>query len=190
MLTALWDNPAASAFALLGTTCLVSWPLCSTRRGMLLLQTGIGIGFGLHYALWGSATAALVNGLGAVQIAAALLFGTNPRLWWLGYGLIPALAGACVLTWNGLPSILAAVGQTLIALGRVQISLSAMRGLVLSGLLFWLAHDGIMGSPLLFADLLCLMIGVVALVWHHGALILGDAPQNGRNLQDDAPFSS
>jgi hypothetical protein len=34
---------------------------------MLLVQVGIGFGFGLHYALWGGATAALVNGLGAVQ---------------------------------------------------------------------------------------------------------------------------
>jgi hypothetical protein len=178
MLTALWDNPAASAFALLGTTCLIGWPLCSTRRGMLLVQIGIGIGFGLHYALWGSATAALVNGLGAVQTAAALLFGTNPRLRWLGYGLIPALAGACVLTWNGLPSILAAVGQILIALGRVQINPSAMRSLVLSGLLFWLAHDGIMGSPLLFADLLCLTIGVVALVSGRGTLVRAKLPHS------------
>jgi hypothetical protein len=177
MLTAVWENPAASGFALLGATCLISWPLCSTRRGMLLVQIGIGIGLGLHYALWGSATAALINGLGTVQIAAALLFGTNPRLWWLGYGLIPALAGACVLTWNGLPSILAAVGQTLIALGRVQISISAMRGLGLFGLLFWLAHDGILGSPLLFADLLCLTIGIVAMVSRRGTLVWAELPQ-------------
>jgi hypothetical protein len=51
MLIAVWDKPAASAFALLGAICLVGWPLCRTRRGMLVVQTGIGLGFGVHSAL-------------------------------------------------------------------------------------------------------------------------------------------
>jgi hypothetical protein len=77
MLTAIWSNPAASVFALFGAVCMVGWPLCRTRHGMLLVQIGIGIGFGLHYALWGGATAAIVNGLGAAQVAASLLLGTG-----------------------------------------------------------------------------------------------------------------
>ena len=166
MLTAAWNNPAASAFALLGTICFIGWPLCRTRRGMLLVQVGIGFGFGLHYALWGGATAALVNGLGAVQTAASLLFGTSRRLRWLGFAFIPGIVGACALTWNGFPSILAAAGQILMAFGRVQIAPSAMRALVLSGTFFWLAHDRIVGSPLLIADLLSLATGAVALLRH------------------------
>ena len=56
------------------------------------------------------------------------------------------------------------MGQTLTALGRMQISPSAMRVLVLSGTLFWAAHDRIIGSPLLVADLLRLAIGAIALL--------------------------
>jgi hypothetical protein len=158
MLTAAWNNPAASAFALLGTICFIGWPLSRTRRGMLLVQVGIGCGFGLHYALWGGATAALVNGLGAVQTAASLLFGTSRRLRWLGFAFIPGIVGACALTWNGFPSLM--------AFGRVQIAPSAMRALVLSGTFFWLAHDRMVGSPLLIADLLSLTTGAVALLRH------------------------
>jgi hypothetical protein len=164
MLTTIWSNPAASIFALLGAICFVTWPLCRTCRGMLLVQVGIGIGFGLHYALWGSSTAAIVNGLGAVQIAMSLLFGTDPRMRWLGFAIAPVIIGACVLTWSGPPSLLAAIGQTLMVLGRVQISPCAMRVLVLSGTLFWLAHDRIIGSPLFIADALSLAIGSVILL--------------------------
>jgi hypothetical protein len=164
MLTAAWSNPAASGFALFGAICLVSWPLCRTRRGMLLLQIGIGIGYGLHYLLWGSATAATVNGLGAVQTAAALLFGGSPRLRWLVFAPIPALAGACALTWHGLPSVLALVGQTLTAFGRVQLDTRTMRVLVSCGTLFWLAHDTVIGSPVLIADLMSLTIGAFTIL--------------------------
>src|SRR5262245_33427429 len=164
MLSAAWNNPAASLCALLGAICVAGWPLCRTRRGMLLVQVGIGIGYGLHYALWGGVTAAVVNGLGAVQTTASLLSATSPRLRWLGYALMAAIIGACALTWHGLPSILAAIGQTLTALGRVQISPWAMRVLVLSGTLFWAAHDRLIGSPLLIPDLLSLAMGAVALL--------------------------
>jgi hypothetical protein len=178
MLTAVWENPAASAFALLGATCLISWPLCSTRRGMLLVQIGIGIG--LHYALWGSATAALVNGLGAVQAAAALIFGTNPRT---AVAWIWPYSGArrgvhADLEWSSIHS--GSCRSDPHCPRTVENQSLAMRGLVLSGLLFWLAHDGIMGSPLLFADLLCLTIGVVALVSRRGTLVWAKLPQNPR----------
>jgi hypothetical protein len=164
MMAAMWDSPAASAFALLGAICFITWPLYHTRRDMLLVQLGVGIGFGLHYALWGGATAAAINGLGAIQTAASLLFGTSPRLRCLGYALIPAIVGASALTWGGIPSLLAAIGQTLMALGRMQIKPSAMRILVLSGVLFWVAHDLVIRSPLVIADLLSLAIGAVALL--------------------------
>jgi hypothetical protein len=164
MLTAVWSNLAASGFALVGAICLVSWPLCRTRRGMLLVQIGIGISYCLHYLLWGSATAGAVNGLGAVQTAAALQFGGSPRLRWLAFAPIPALVGACALTWHGLPSALAVVGQTLTAFGRMQLDAWPMRVLVACGTLFWLAHDTVIGSPLLMADLVSLTIGAFILL--------------------------
>ena len=107
-------------------------------------------------------TAALVNGLGAVQIASLLLFETS-RLRCLGYAFVPVVIGACAVTWHGLPSILAAIGQSFITLGRMQLSPSAMRVLALSGVLLWAAHDTIIRSPLVIADLLSLT-GAVAVL--------------------------
>lgn len=167
MLTTMWSNPAASACALWGAICMVGWPLCRTRHGMLLVQ--IGNGFGVHYALSGCTTAAIVNGLGAGQIAASLLLGTSPWLRWLGLASMPVTLSVCALTWSGVPSVLAGVGQTLMMLGRVQISPSAIRFLVLSGTLFWAAHDRMIGSPLLIVDLLSLAIGSVTLLRQAGS---------------------
>ena len=153
MLTAAWSNPAASAFAFFGAICLIGWPLCRSRRGMLLLQIGIGVGYCLHYLLWEAQPPPPSTVWGLRRQPRRSCSGGRPRLRWLVFAPIPVLAGACALTWHGLPSALALVGKTLTAFGRVQLDARAMRVLVSCGTLFWLAHDTVIGSPLLIADL-------------------------------------
>ena len=64
---------------------------------MLLAQILLAVSFGLHCAIEGATTAAVLDGLSALQVAAVLGFGTSPRLWWVGYALVPAsVAGALV----------------------------------------------------------------------------------------------
>jgi hypothetical protein len=46
----------------------------------------------------------------------------------------------------------------------MQLSPSAMRVLALSGVLLWAAHDTIIRSPLVIADLLSLTMGAVAVL--------------------------
>lgn len=143
---------------------MVGWPLAQTRRLMLIVQLGIGVGFGLHYALLGSLTASAVNGLGAVQVILALVLGTRPGVQWLGWAFIPAVVGAAFLTWQGAPTIAAAAGTLMIAVGRVQPDPLRMKLLVLAGLPFWVLHDLIVGSPAVIADVLSLLAGVILLL--------------------------
>lgn len=155
---------ASWVFVLVGCVCVVTWPLFSTRWGMLLAQLLLTASFGLHYAIEGATTGAALNGLSALQVAAALAFGTSPRLWWVGTALIPAIVVGAFVTWSGMPSLLALIGTLLISVGRVQIDPRALQILVLAGTPFWLAHDVVVGSPLVIADGLGLAIGLATLV--------------------------
>lgn len=154
---------ASWALVLVGSACLVTWSLFPTRWGMLLAQLLLAASFGLHYAIEGATTAAVLNGLSALQVAAALTFGTSPRLWWVGYALIPATGLGALVTWGGVPSLLAMIGTALVSVGRVQVDPRALQLLVLAGTPFWLAHDVVVGSPLVVADVLSLAIGGVTL---------------------------
>lgn len=164
MLAQITSHPFASLMALVGMLCMVGWPLARTRRAMLIVQIGIGVGFGLHYALLGNLTASAVNALGAVQVAIALCLGDRPGLRWIGWAFVPAVVAAAFLTWQGLPTIVAAAGTLFIALARVQSNPIRMRILVLAGCPFWIFHDLLVGSPVIVADVLSLVTGVVLLM--------------------------
>lgn len=157
-------HPFAFLMALVGMLCLVSWPLARSRHAVLLIQIGIGISFGLHYAILGNLTAGAVNGLGSVQIALMLCLGGQPGLKWVSWIFIPAVVAAAFLTWQGAPTLMAAAGTLLIALGRAQSHPIRMRILILAGCPFWIAHDLLVSSPVIIADLLSLLTGVFLLL--------------------------
>lgn len=153
------ENVPASTFALIGMLCLIVWPLFRTREAMLLTQLAGIAGLVVHYALLGITTAATLNTLGAIQIAALMLFGARPGWRWIGY----ALAAAGVATWQGIPSALSIIGMGFVAIGRVQSDPKTMRLVVLAGGPFWLAHDLVIASPVALADALSLAAGLGAL---------------------------
>jgi len=154
------------ACATLGTVCMIAWPIFPNRRHMLTVQLGIAAGFGAHYWLEGAQTAALLNGLGLLHVLASLCWGGNPRLKWVGYAMIPAIAISCLASWSGLPSLFSGIGTMLIALGRVQLSSSQLRLFVLAGTPFWLVHDVMIGSPLFAADAISIAMGLYAMAGH------------------------
>lgn len=158
----------AGLCGIVATAGLAVWPLFRTRRVMLSLQLGALALLSLHYALLGVTTAAIVNGLGTLQLMACLAFGTHPRLRYLGYGLAGLMVAASIVTWQGLISLLCTSGNVVIAFGRLQTDANRMRLLVLAGTPFWLLHDILIESPVMLADGLSLLIGVVALVWRNG----------------------
>src|SRR5262245_47428297 len=150
------------------TIGLAVWPLFRTRGVMLSLQLGALALLSLHYALMGVTTAAIVNALGTLQLIACLAFGTHPRLRVLGYGLAGLMVASSILTWQGFHSALSLSGNLVIAFGRLQTRAESVRLLVLLGMPFWLLHDLLIESPVVLADALSLIIGLVALVWRNG----------------------
>jgi hypothetical protein len=158
----------AGLCGILATAGLALWPLFRTRGVMLSIQLGALALLSLHYALLGVTTAAIVNGLGTLQLVACLAFGTHPRLRYLGYGLAGLMVAASILTWQGLISLLCTGGNVVIAFGRLQTKADRMRLLVLAGTPFWILHDLLIESPVVAADTLSLLVGVVALLWRNG----------------------
>ncbi|MDQ7251298.1 YgjV family protein [Dongia sedimenti] len=150
------------------TAGLAVWPLFRTRGVMLATQLAALALLSLHYALLGVTTAAIVNGLGALQLMACLAFGTHPRLRMLGYGLAGLMIALSIVTWQGLISLLSTTGNVVIAIGRLQVKADRMRLLVLAGTPFWILHDLIIASPVVLADTLCLLVGLAALLWRNG----------------------
>lgn len=162
------DNPLAFASFVAGAACYVGWPFCRSHRWMLMVQAGIGIGFGLHYALMDATTAAAANALSAAQIIATLLFGAGSRSRWIAYLLLPATVAACIFTWGGPHSLLATIGTLLLGLGRLQTNADRMRILVASGTPFWLVHDLMVASPIAIFDAASLITGMYGL-WRTAA---------------------
>ena len=77
---------------------------------------------------------------------------------------LPVIAAALALTWNGLPSVCAAVGFAVISLGRYQLSTIRFRWLLLLAVLPWVGHNYIVGSiPGLIADTCAFVSGAIAL---------------------------
>lgn len=150
----------ATLAAYLAIACYSAWPLFRTRRAMLLMQLFSLASVALHYALVDAATASVMNLLGAVQIVASLLFGTRPKLSWIGYAFAACMIAASFYTWNGMPSLLATAGMVLVAIGRAQANAQTMRLLVLASAPLWLAHDLLISSPMAIADAISLVIGL------------------------------
>jgi hypothetical protein len=158
----------AGLCGILATAGLAIWPLFRSRSVMLSIQLCALTLLGFHYALLGVTTAAIVNGLGILQLIACLAFGTHPKLRWLGFGLAGLMVASSIVTWQGLLSLLCTGGNVVIAFGRLQTKADRMRLLVLAGTPFWLLHDLLIESPVVVADILSLLVGLVALLWRNG----------------------
>ena len=157
MLATHVDDVIASGAALFGAACLVSWPFFKRRRTMLLIQIGIGAGFGVHYALLGASTAAVANLLSALQIAASLQVSATSR--WINYLLIPSMVLTCALTYAGLSSLCAMLGTVLLAVGRMQVIERKLRMWVMLGTIPWLLHDLLVASPIAVIDAISIVTG-------------------------------
>jgi hypothetical protein len=184
MLTVFVDHPAAAGAGLIAMVCLATWPLFHARWTMLTTYIGNNLGFVVHYALLGHWTAVAMNGLMGVQTVVAIFLDRLPRLRWAYYALMPVLAAASLVTWQGLPSFLSAAAATLSTVGRMQTNETALRLLLLASTPFWTAHDLIVGSlPGLIADVLSMATGATMLLRRSSAVrvaVTGAMRQLGR----------
>jgi inner membrane protein len=165
MLAVMAENPAAAAAGLVGMTCLATWPLFRDRSAMLGIYMVNNLGFVVHYAMLGQWTAVAMNGLMCVQTVVALRLVRWPQLRCVYFALMPVLAGTSLATWQGLPSLFAAIATPLSTIGRIQNNEIVLRVLLLSSTPFWTAHDLVVGSlPELFADVLSMATGATMLL--------------------------
>ncbi len=134
-------HPVAACAGFVAMICYAAWPLCRTRPTMLVTFIGNNLGFMLHYSLLDQWTAVAMNGVMALQTVVAMYLVERPRLRWVYYLLMPALAGGNLITWHGLPSLLAGFAATLSAVGRVQVNEIYLRAWLLTSAAIWLAHD-------------------------------------------------
>jgi hypothetical protein len=168
MLGVMADHPAAAVAGLIATVCFASSPIFRARWKMLMAYIVNNLGFALHYALLGDGTAAAMNGVMGVQTVVAMMLVRRPGLRWAYYALMPVLALASVVTWEGLPSFLSATATTLSTIGRLQTNETVLRVFLLASTPFWAGHDLIAGSvPGLIADVLGMAIGATILAAPH-----------------------
>jgi hypothetical protein len=172
MFAIMADNPAAAVAGFIALVCFAVWPLFRGRWTMLMTYIGNNLGFALHYALLGHWTAAAMNGLMSVQTVVAILLDRQPGLRWAYYALMPVLALACVATWQGPPSYLAAAATTLSTIGRMQTNDVVLRVILLASTPFWGVHDLLVGSaPGLIADGLSIATGATMLLRHSPTVV-------------------
>lgn len=145
-----------------GTLGGMLWPFFRSRTGMLLVQLVPCLCFALHFAMVGAPTAAVLNGLAALQVAAALAVGSRPAFRIAYLLILPVIAVVMAFTWTGLPSAFAAAGMALISLARYQTQVARFRGTMLVALPCWFVHNSLVGSvPGMISD----VTGIVVNAW-------------------------
>lgn len=132
---------------------------------MLLVQICTASCFGVHYALLGAWTGAVMNSLGVLQASAAIPLGTRPSFRIVYLLTLPAIAAGVVATWHGPPSACAALGLAFISLGRYQTRLLWFRLFLLAAMPCWFGHNLLVGSiPGMVADTIATANNVAMLI--------------------------
>lgn len=161
----------ATGLGLLAAGMLVGSAMITSPRRMLQVQTGVGLAFGVHFLMLGIVPAAAMNGLAAVQAAAAIVALRRPAAGIVGYGIIPMLWAAGAVAWSGPLTLLAVAAMTVVALARMMTREMPMRFAFLAGSALWFAHDVVVLAWIpLCADVLCFVIGLGFILHRKGVI--------------------
>ncbi|AWK87339.1 YgjV family protein [Azospirillum thermophilum] len=165
MIDAFFAAPLAHAIGIAGMLGGMAWPLFRGRVAMLLVQLVPSICFGVHFALLGSPTGALMNVLSGLQILAAIPLGSRPAFRIVYLLILPVIAAVMALSWSGLPSLFAAAGTALVSLSRYQTAVPPFRLFMLMALPCWFGHNFLVGSvPGMMSD----SAGIIFNLWMLG----------------------
>lgn len=172
----------ATSLALLcggvGLFCQIVWPLMHTRRAILRMQSGIGLGYGSQYALLDGWSGAVIAWLGATQNLILLMDRSDRWRPVVGFFFLPLVAIACALSWAGLPSLFAFCACSLVMLGRLQKGTIHLRIMQLLAAPFGVAYDLSVGAmPALCGALMSAAIAALALANEIGVLKRGQRKQ-------------
>lgn len=158
------DANAATAFGLAGLSAQLVWPLFRCRETILTIQLGGACSYAASYAVLGQETATAVCLTGAIQTTVALLAGDRSWLSRLGFVFLPFVMVIGLVTFSGLPTILAVTACCLIMLGRLQRDTLRMRSIQLAAAPFGAGHDIVVGAwPCLAGAAVSFLIATTAL---------------------------
>jgi hypothetical protein len=175
----------ATGLGMLAAGMLVGSAMITSPRRMLQVQTGVGLAFAAHFLMLGLVPAAAMNGLAAVQAAAAIVALRRPVASVVGYGIIPMLWVAGAVAWSGPLTLLAVAAMTVVALARMMTREMPMRFAFLAGSALWFAHDVLALAWIpLCADVLCFVIGLGFILHRKGVVPSRVAAGVSRRLRD------
>lgn len=140
------EIPPAAVFGVAGLLGQLAWPLFRSRESMLTVQLVTACSYSASYSLMHQNTATAVCLAGATQTTLALLAGERPWLARVGYVFLPIVLTVGLLTWSGLPTILAITACCLTMIGRLQPDTVRMRSVQLTASPFGAAHDIMVGA--------------------------------------------
>ncbi|MDA5093729.1 YgjV family protein [Aliiroseovarius sp. KMU-50] len=161
---------AAQAFGFAGLAAQMVWPLFRKRKAMLSVQLSASCTYAASYVLMGQSTAAAVCLTGATQNVITMLAGDHKWLSRISYVFLLIAVTVGIMTYAGLPSILAVTASCLNMIGRMQSDVLRMRGVQLSASPFGATHDVIVGAwPALAGAVVAFSIAITAFrrEWHH-----------------------
>lgn len=158
-MTGVWTILAAHPEAnLVGVLCVIlgsTWPLYKTRRSILLGQAALHVAFATHFFLLNALSGSLMNLIGLAQVLVAIPLGKMPGFKKLYLAILPVIAGAAYLTWQGPASAFVALGFAMMSLARYQHDTLFMRIFMIATILSMTVHDYLVLSlPGLSADAL------------------------------------
>ena len=165
-MSALWQilsaHPEANWVGVLCVFLAASWPLYKTRRGMLWAQAAVHVSFCIHFYLLGALSGSLMNLLALVQVLAAIPLDKSPNFKKLYIAILPVIAIAAGMTWQGVSSLFAAIGFAMLSLARYQSDTFSMRLWMVATILCMAVHDYLVLSiPALTADVLSLTTSLI-----------------------------
>lgn len=148
----------------IGLSCQLFWPLLRSRRDILMVQAGIGLGYGLQYALLDAWSGAFVCWLGTSQTLLILFAGKRRLQKAASLLMFPLLAIVGTITWVGAPSAFAMTACGLTMIGRYQNDTVRLRSIQLTAAPFGMAYDVSVGAlPALCGGAIAASIAFIAL---------------------------
>lgn len=122
------------------------WPFFDRRRTALGIQCFGAGAFAMHFVPIGAETAAASSGVAVLQLLAAAFLTRRPALLAVYAGSLAALLVLAVMSWGGVPSLLAVFGSLIGTMARLQRSTARMKVLFVCSAPLWAAHNLLVGS--------------------------------------------
>ena len=117
------------------------------RSHILYTQLISNVLWATHFILLGATTGAAMNVIGGIRAYTFNRFGSGVvRSPWLPAVIILLFAGATIVTWQGMISLLPFLGMTIATFGFWHRNEQTIRIILLSAAPFWLTYDALSGS--------------------------------------------